>query len=132
MEPETSMKHNPFLIISLGLMRVIGFRAFPLATTIASFLNLAILMHMLPRKVGAFQLSLLVDYFTRLVLAAMCGGFLGLLLSRLLTGALGIAFFAQTLNILISGSTALVVCYIVCMLLGVTEARDYLKRFLKK
>jgi putative peptidoglycan lipid II flippase len=120
------------VIISLGLMRVIGFRAFPLATTIASFLNLAILMHMLPRKVGAFQLSLLVDYFTRLVLAAMCGGFLGLLLSRLLTGALGIAFFAQTLNILISGSTALVVCYIVCMLLGVTEARDYLKRFLKK
>ena len=87
---------------------------------------------MLPRKIGEFQLTLLVDYFTRLVLAAISGGIVGLLLNRVLPGVLGVSFFPQTLNIVISGSVALVVCYIVCMLLGVTEARDYLRRFLKK
>jgi putative peptidoglycan lipid II flippase len=120
------------IIISLGLMRVIGFRAFPLATTIASFINLVILMRVLPRKIGDFQLSPLVDYFTRLVLAAISGGFVGLLLNRLFAGVMGSSFFPQIFNILVSGCAALVICYIVCMLLGVTEARDYLKRFLKK
>jgi len=110
------------VIISLGLMRTIGFRTFPLATTIASFINLGILMRMLPRKIGEFQLTLLVDYFTRLVLAAISGGIVGLLLNRVLPGVLGVSFFPQILNIVISGSVALVVCYIVCMLLGVTEA----------
>jgi len=57
------------VVISLVLMRFIGFRAFPLATTIASFVNFAILMQRLPDKIGKFELSPLVDYFSRLVLA---------------------------------------------------------------
>jgi putative peptidoglycan lipid II flippase len=119
------------VVISLSLMRVIGFRAFPLATTIASFVNLAILMHKLPQKIGPFELSPLVDYFVRLVIAAIISGFAGILLNRLLTNFLGISFLAQVLNLGISGLVALVICYIACMLLGVTEARDYIKRLVK-
>ncbi|MCK4940613.1 murein biosynthesis integral membrane protein MurJ [candidate division WOR-3 bacterium] len=120
------------VVISLSLMRVIGFRAFPLATTIASFVNLAILMRKLPQKIGPFELSPLVDYFVRLVIAAIISGFTGILLNRLLTNFLGISFLAQVLNLGISGLVALVICYITCMLLGVTEARDYIKRLVKK
>ncbi len=118
--------------ISLGLMRVIGFRAFPLATTIASFINLAILMRQLPKKIGAFEFSPLVDYFTRLVFASMLGGFLGLVLHRLLNGFLGVSLSMQVLNLCLSGFLALLVCYVACLSLGLTEAKDYLKRLFKK
>jgi putative peptidoglycan lipid II flippase len=120
------------VVISVGLMRMIGFRAFPLATTIASFVNLAILMRKLPQKIGPFELSPLVDYFVRLVIAAIISGFAGILLNRLLTNVLSISFLGQVLNLGISGLAALVICYIACILLGVTEARDYIKRLAKK
>jgi peptidoglycan biosynthesis protein MviN/MurJ (putative lipid II flippase) len=120
------------VIVSLSLMRVIGFRAFPLATTIASFVNLAILMRKLPQKIGGFELSPLVDYFVRLCIAAIISGFAGILLNRLLFNSLGGSFLAQILNLGISGLAALVICYVASMLLGVTEARDYLKRLTKR
>jgi putative peptidoglycan lipid II flippase len=120
------------VIISLGLMRIIGFRAFPLATTIASFVNLAILMRKLPSKIGQFELSLLVDYFVRLVIAAIIAGFAAILLHRLLTNFLDFSFLTRVLNLGISGITALLVCYVVCLLLGVTEAKDYIRRLFRK
>jgi putative peptidoglycan lipid II flippase len=118
--------------ISLGLMRVIGFRAFPLATTIASFVNFTILLHRLPEKIGKFELSPLVDYFTRLVLAAIAGGFAGTIINRLLTSIVGTDFLAQVLSLGLGGLAACALCYIACLLLGVTEARDYIKRLVKR
>jgi putative peptidoglycan lipid II flippase len=116
------------IVISLGLMRFIGFRAFPLATTIASFVNFAILLNRLPGKIGKFELSPLVDYFTRLVLAAIAGGFIGIILHRVLTSVLGLDFLAQILSLGLAGIIASILCYAACLLLGVTEAKDYLKR----
>ncbi|UCD05988.1 MAG: murein biosynthesis integral membrane protein MurJ [candidate division WOR-3 bacterium] len=120
------------IILSLGLMRVIGFRAFPLATTISSFVNLWILMHRLPAKIGKYEVSPLVDYFMRLLIASIVGGFAGILLHRILTNILGITFIWQALNLILAGGVAMIVCYAVCMLMGVTEARDYIKRLLHK
>ncbi len=120
------------VVISLSLMRVIGFRAFPLATTIASFVNLALLMRRLPQKIGPFELSPFVDYFVRLCIAAIISGFAAILLNRFLVGILGISFLAQVLNLGISGIVALIACYVACMLLGVTEAKDYVKRLTKR
>ena len=120
------------IAISLGLMRVIGFRAFPLATTIASFINLAILMHKLPKKIGAFELSPLVDYSMRLVIASILSGFVGIILHRFLMNILGLSFLGQILNLGISGCVTLILCYVACILLGVTEAKDYIKRLLKR
>jgi len=119
------------IILSLGLMRFIGFRAFPLATTISSFVNLWILMHRLPAKIGKYEISPLVDYFMRLLIASIVGGFTGILLHRILTNILGITFILQVLDLALAGGVALIVCYVVCMLMGVTEARDYLKRLLR-
>ena len=101
-------------------------------TTIASFINFAILLHKLPRKIGEFRLSPLVDYFTRLVIAAIAGGFVGILLNRLITNALGIDFLAQVLSLGLGGLTAAIVCYITCLLLGVTEAREYVTRLFRR
>jgi putative peptidoglycan lipid II flippase len=120
------------IILSLGLMRIIGFRAFPLATTISSFVNLAILMHRLPGKIGKYPISPLVDYFMRLLIASIIGGFVGILLNRILGGIVGISLFGQVLNLMVSGSMALAVCYVACILMGVTEARDYIRRFFHK
>jgi putative peptidoglycan lipid II flippase len=118
--------------LSLALMRIIGFRAFPLATTVSSFVNLAILMRRLPDKIGQYQLSPLVDYFVRLLIASLIGGFVGIFLNRILTGTLGISFLAQVLNLGLSGITAMTTCYFACIVLGVTEAKDYLQRLFKK
>jgi len=120
------------VVLSLGLMRIIGFRAFPLATTAASFINLAILMHKLPQKIGRFEISPLVDYFVRLLLAAIIGGFAGIVLNRMLTGFLGISLLAQILNLGLSGPASLVICYVACLLLGVTEAKDYIGRLFRR
>lgn len=120
------------VIISLGFMRIIGFRAFPLATTVASFVNLAILMRKLSSKIGQFELSLLVDYFVRLVIAAIIAGFAAILLHRLLTNFLDYSFVTRILNLGISGITASLVCYVVCLLLGVTEVKDYIRRLFRK
>ncbi len=118
--------------VSLALMRVIGFRAFPLATTIASLVNVAILMHRLEHRIGRFEMSPIVDFSTRLLLAGIVAGFAGILLNRILGGLLGANIIAQILSLAVCGSAALVVCYIVCLWLGVTEARDYLHRLFKK
>ncbi|UCF70794.1 MAG: murein biosynthesis integral membrane protein MurJ [candidate division WOR-3 bacterium] len=120
------------VVMSLGLMRVIGFRAFPLATTVASFTNLAILMHQLPKKIGSFEISPLVDYFVRLVIASIIGGFAGILLTKLFTALLGVSLSAQILGLGLSGFAALAICYAACILLGVTEARDYIKRLFRR
>jgi putative peptidoglycan lipid II flippase len=120
------------IILSLGLMRIIGFRAFPLATTVSSFVNLAILMHKLPDKIGEYQVSPLVDYFIRLLIASIVGGFVGILLNRILTSIIGISFLNQVLNLALSGSAAMAVCYVTCLLMGVTEAKDYIKRLFRR
>ena len=120
------------VVLSLVLMRIIGFRAFPLATTVSSFVNLWILMHKLPAKIGKYELSPLVDYFMRLLIASIVGGFAGILLNRLLTNILGITLLLQVLNLALSGGLAIAVCYAACLLMGVTEARDYIKRLLRR
>ena len=94
--------------------------------------DLGLELRMLPRKIGEFRLSPLVDYFTRLVIAAIAGGFVGILLNLLITNALGIDFLAQVLSLGLGGLTAAIVCYITCLLLGVTEAREYVTRLFSR
>jgi putative peptidoglycan lipid II flippase len=120
------------VILNLLLMRIIGFRAFPLSTTISSFLNLAILFYFLPRKVGKFRLLPLVKYFVLLAIAACAAGVAAMVTNNFLTGAIGITFINQILNLLISGIIALVIFYSLCLILGLNEAKDYVKRLFKR
>jgi putative peptidoglycan lipid II flippase len=120
------------IALNLLLMRIIGFRAFPLSTTISSFVNLAILFYFLPRKIGKFNILPLVKYFLLLVIAACAAGLAAMVINSFLTGAIGIAFINQILNLLISGISALAVFYSLCLILGLGEARDFLKRLIKR
>lgn len=120
------------VILNLLLMRIIGFRAFPLSTTISSFVNLAILFYFLPRKVGKFRLLPLVRYFVLLAIAACAAGLAAMVINNFLTGAIGITFINQLLNLLISGTLALAIFYSLCLILGLNEAKDYMKRLIKR
>jgi len=120
------------ITLNLLLMRIIGFRAFPLATTISSFMNLAILFYFLPRKIGKFDILPLVKYFITLAIAACAAGLAAMVISNFLTGAIGIAFVNQILNLLISGIVGLAIFYSLCLILGLGEVRNFLKRLLER
>ncbi len=119
------------IILNLILMRIIGFRAFPISTTISSLINLLLLLHFLPRKTGAITLRPLVKYYILLVIAASVGGICGILANTFLSHQFGISFFSQVINILVSGLLSLVVFYVVCVTLGLGEVKGYLKRLIR-
>jgi putative peptidoglycan lipid II flippase len=119
------------IVMNLVLMRIIGYRAFPLSTTVSSCINVVILFAFLPRKIGAFRVAPLMSYFVRLVIAATIGGVCALFLHGVLESMLEPSFLSYVVALLASGVAALVVCYAACLVLGVTEAREYVKRLLK-
>ena len=116
------------ITFNLILMRIIGFRAFPLSTTISSLINLLILFHFLPQKIGPFNLKPLGKYFILLVIAACVAGICGMFTNTFLSLQLGVSFLSQVINIVISGMLSLAVFYVVCMIEGLGEVRDYLRR----
>lgn len=120
------------IILNLSLMYVIGFRAFPLATTLSSLANVAILLYCLRRKVTQVPVSSLLSFYARLVLPACIGGAAGLGTSHLIAMYAGISFIMQILSILISGLLAMAVFYGICLLIGMQDARTYIKRFIKR
>ncbi len=119
------------IVLNLVLMRIIGFRAFPLSTTIASFINLFILFHFLPRKIGPYMLKPIITYFVLLVIAAGVGGICGMMFNTFLATRLGVSFLFQVVNILASGILSLIVFYVACMILGLGEVKGYLKRLIR-
>jgi len=120
------------ITLNLILMHIIGYRAFPLSTTISSLVNVLILFYFLSAKIGQFSFKSIVKYFVLLVIAASIGGFLGLILYQSLANSLGNLFLHQVLSLLISGCVSLVIFYVICLLLGLTEAKEYLKRLIKR
>jgi putative peptidoglycan lipid II flippase len=121
------------IIISVALMSVIGFRAFPIATTFASFVNCLILLYVLPSKIGRFDPRPLLKYFLLLVFAACLAGLGGRFLYNILSGVLLMGgIIGPLINILISGTLSIALFYAVCRLVGLKEVDDYLRRLLRK
>jgi len=119
------------IILNLVLMRIIGFLAFPLSTTISSCVNMIILLVLLPRKIGTFPITPLAKYFGLLVIAGCLGGLVGLLFSRTLIHMLGMTFLPQVATVALGGIAGFCVFFLSCRVLGVPEARDYIARFMK-
>ena len=117
------------VILNLALMRVMGFLAFPLSMTIAAVVNIVILFLLVPRKIGKIDLGPLWKYVATLTAASVAGGFAGWLLDRFLFQPLGPSFWIRLASVVVSGGTALVLFYAICMLARIAEARDYLRRF---
>jgi putative peptidoglycan lipid II flippase len=120
------------VILNLSLMYVIGFRAFPLATTLSSLANMAILLYFLRRKAMNVPVGALFSFYIQLAIASCIGGAAGLGASHLMTTYVGTSFIIQILSVLVSGLLALVVFYGGCRIIGVQDAKTYLKRLIKK
>jgi putative peptidoglycan lipid II flippase len=120
------------LILNIGLMRVLGFLAFPLSTTIAAVVNIVLLVWLLPRKIGRFALAPVLRFFLALAGASASGGFAGWLLNRFLFGPMGHSFWVRLASVAVSGSAALGIFYALLMAFGVKEAKEYFKRFFRR
>jgi len=120
------------LVLNATLMWVLGFMAFPLSTTLAAILNVGVLIALLPRKVGRVEFGPLAKYAGALAVASAAGGGAAWLVNRAIAGAIGTSFLATTASIVACGLLGLAVFYGTSRLLGLTETRDYLRRFLRR
>jgi len=120
------------IVLNVTLMWVIGYLAFPLSTALAAVLNVGILYALLPRKLGPMELRPMAGYAGKLALASAAGGGVAWLGYRLLAAEIGISFPATAAGLIVAGLAGLAVFFAVSRLLGVTETRDFLRRFLRK
>lgn len=120
------------LVLNISLMRVLGFLAFPLSTTIAAVVNIVLLVWLLPRKIGRIDLAPILRFFLALAGASAAGGFTGWLLNRFLFGPMGHSFWVRLASVAVSGSAALAIFYALLVAFGVKEAKEYLKRFFRR
>jgi len=120
------------LVLNASLMWVLGYMAFPLSTTLAAILNVGILYALLPRKVGPMELGPLAAYAGKLAAASIAAGGIAWLANRLIVGQWGTSFLATAGSVAACGAVGLAVFFALSRILGITETRDYLKRFLKR
>src|SRR5512136_981079 len=113
------------LVLNVSLMWVIGYLAFPLSTTLAAILNVAILYTLLPRKVGPIELGPLAGYAGKLAVASVAGGGAAWAVNRIVVTQIGVSFLATLASLVIAGLVGLAVFFAVSRLIGLTEARDY-------
>jgi putative peptidoglycan lipid II flippase len=120
------------LVLNATLMWVLGYMAFPLSTTLAALLNVAILYALVPRKIGALEGGPLAAYAAKLVLASAAGGGVAWLANRLVAAELGTSLLATVVGVGLSGLAGLAVFFAASRVIGLSETRDYLRRFLRK
>lgn len=120
------------IVLNVTLMWVLGYLAFPLSTTLAAILNVGILYALLPRKVGPMEFGPLAAYAGKLGLASAAGGGGAWIGNRLVVAELGTSLVATAVGLVACGLLGLAVFFAVSRLLGLTETRDYLRRFLKR
>jgi putative peptidoglycan lipid II flippase len=120
------------ILLNVSLMWVLGFMIFPLSTSLAAVLNIAILFAFLPRKIGGLDLGPLARYFASLTAASVFGGAAGWLVNGLIAARFDHSFWISLLSVVLSGVLGLVVFYGASRLLGITETRDFIKRFLRR
>jgi len=120
------------IVLNYTLMQIMGFRGICLATSISAFANISILFYKLPGKIGYFDMKPLLKYFAMLVIASGIGGLCGWLANLTMISVYRGSLSVQIVFLLISGAIALVMFYLACNMLGVREAKDYVKRLIRR
>ncbi|HEX2694143.1 MAG TPA: lipid II flippase MurJ, partial [Acidobacteriota bacterium] len=120
------------IVLNLSLMWSMGFLAFPLSTAVSAVLNVAVLFVLLPNKIGKTDMRPMGLYFLALAAASVVGGAAGWFANGLILARLGHSFVASLASVLVCGLLGLAVFYAASRLLGITESREYLRRFLRR
>jgi putative peptidoglycan lipid II flippase len=120
------------LVLNISLMWVLGYLAFPLSTSLAAVLNVGLLYALLPRKVGPFERRSLAVFAAKLALASAAGGGAAWAANRIIVGRIGVSFLASAGSVVAGGALGLAVFFLASRLLGITETRDFVRRFLRK
>lgn len=120
------------IVLNLSLMWVIGYLAFPLSTSLAAVLNVGILLALLPKKTGTFDLKPLGLYLARVAAASAAGGATAWLVNDAVESRLGTGFLFTLAGLAVSAAAGLTVFYAASRLLGVSETKDFVRRFLRR
>jgi len=120
------------ILLNLSLMYIIGFRAFPLATTLSSLVNAGILLFYLRRKLDQVPVKQLFVFYATLIIPACLGGAAGLGVTYAISFYAGTTFVMQVISMLSGGVIAFVVFYCGCLLVGIRDAKTYIKRLIKR
>jgi len=120
------------VFLNLTLMKPIGFLAFPLSASVASVVNIWVLIRWLPKKVGTIELGSIYAYFLKLTIVSAIAGGLGFIGFKLTTAHFGYHFFTVLLATIFWGSVSLGLFYFGCRLSGIKEVEAFIQRFLKK
>jgi len=120
------------ILLNVSLMWVLGFMIFPLSTSLAAVLNIGLLLLFLPKKTGPLDFGSMGRYFLSLTVASVAGGAVAWFANRLILERLGAAFWPSFASVVSCGLLGLAIFYAASRLLGITETRDYLKRFLRR
>lgn len=120
------------IAFNLALMGVLGHRAFPLSASIAAVVNFAILLALLPRKIGSLPAGPLAGFAVRLVLASAAGGGAAWAGAAAAARIAGTSFWTELGAVAVCGTAGLGIFYAVCRILGLGEARDFARRLLRR
>lgn len=120
------------IALNLSLMNVLGFLAFPLSTTLAAVLNIAVLMALLPRKTGGLDFAALGRFSAGVAAASAGAGGAAWLSVRFLAARLGTSFWASGVTVMFGGALGLLIFFGLARLFGVRETAAYLRRFLRR
>ncbi len=120
------------IALNLALMGPLGFMAFPLSTSLAAVLNVALLVILVPGKIGKLDFGPMGRYFLALAAASAVGGGAAWGLNGLFASRFGGSFPAVAASVALCGALGLGIFYSASRLLGISETRDYLRRFLRR
>ncbi|MEO0142539.1 MAG: murein biosynthesis integral membrane protein MurJ [candidate division WOR-3 bacterium] len=120
------------IILNYILMRIMSYRGIALATSISAFVNLMILVRLLPQKIQDFEITGLIKYSVLLILASGIGGLVGITLNNFLLNQIGKGLIIQIFILLIGGIVAFAIFYYLCRLLRIEEAKEYAKKLFKR
>jgi putative peptidoglycan lipid II flippase len=118
--------------LNVSLIGVLGFMIFPLSTSLAAALNFGLLVGFLPKKIGRFEMRPLGRYFAALTVASVLGGAAAWLGNEIFVRWLGTGILAALASVVVWGFLGLSVFYAGSRFLGLSESRDYIRRFLRR
>lgn len=120
------------LVLNLSLMWVLGYRAFPLSATLGAMLNVTVLMIAIRKKTGDIDWAPMARFFALIAAASAAGGGAAWFLNGAMAARLGTRLPASILSLGVAGTAGLVVFFGAAKLLGLKEAGDYMRRFMRR